>query len=921
MIKKYPWHFLYLIFVIFALINIFNKIEWTSSTDNILWEETKEGLVCLNSPASSPIKQGDLLLKVGKIPVKNKIDLARIITGKKYQRYEFVRDDLLSDKGVDISVTHTPASYYMIAFIGILFILITLNILNASIQPNSTISPPGIFFFLGLSLSGLLIFSPTGSYEDLDILFLILDRICYLLFPAMLLHYTLNFPIKSVFIKKSVSKKIIYLIYLIPGAHIIINTWFFVSVILPEEPVIPVIIVTLNFFRETSSHLFRLYLILSFAAIMHSSFRLVINKKQTRFIIPAAGAALSIISFIFLTLTPPALLNSMLHYLMIFSLAALPLSLAFFLSPKRVTDIESILKKSLSTSTILLFIFGVYFVVGFSSEQSWLLGIFWSLATLLTAGYLFRPIESTVQEYFEKIFSRSTYNFKRRLIDLINSLREERDLDSLSRNFLDSINHGFNLQKSSLIIYSRNSEFHLLPENRRINLSSEFIDGLMEAGSLTFTSHSVFEKKHPSDFRILSSLKYFQFLALKTRGNLTGVIAFGLKQDNRYLSLEDWELMYSIASSLSLSVENASLYSKLENQLNEINLLKEFNENIIENLNLGIVVLSKFNTIQTWNSFMEQKTGSLRKKALNKKAYTIFGEEIWRNILTHKKNSITLKSVTMPNAPEELSFDIYISSLKDHSNKVIGTILVIEDVTEKNMIQNQLVTSEKMASIGMLSAGIAHEINTPLTGISSYCQFILENPEDEDNFELIQKMQEQVIRANKITRTLLDFSRQKGTQPMELDIVQVIGQSISLVDHRLKKKNIAIDTDGLKIDNKIFGFPTRLQQLFINLIINACDAIEHTEGKISFAGNHTPEGILVSIKDNGTGISLENVDKIFDPFFTTKAPGKGTGLGLAITYNIVKEHYGEITISSEPGEGTTFNIILPFSSPLRRIKI
>jgi signal transduction histidine kinase len=256
----------------------------------------------------------------------------------------------------------------------------------------------------------------------------------------------------------------------------------------------------------------------------------------------------------------------------------------------------------------------------------------------------------------------------------------------------------------------------------------------------------------------------------------------------------------------------------------------------------------------------------------------------------------------------------------DSGGKRMGTILVFEDVTEKIFIQNQLVTSEKMVSLGLLSAGIAHEVNTPLTGISSYCQFILDNPKDPENTELIEKIQEQVQRANRIIRSLLDFSRQKGEKPSQLDMNTVINESIALMQHKLKQRNIHLKKD-FHFTHKICGFSTRLQQLFINLLLNAADAITSQDGVISISGTETETELLLRIKDNGKGIESKYLDKIFDPFFTTKAQGKGTGLGLSIAYAIVEEHYGEINANSKLNKGTTFTINFPIESPLRRMKI
>ena len=453
-----------------------------------------------------------------------------------------------------------------------------------------------------------------------------------------------------------------------------------------------------------------------------------------------------------------------------------------------------------------------------------------------------------------------------------------------------------------------------------ILLSKTIRDELFRRDHLVVTSTQEYSSRFPKDAKTLKPMGYYQFLPLKTADKLTGVVAIGLKEDGTYLSIEDWELLLNIAQSLSLSVENAFLYSELKTQLEEINWLKEFNETIIENLNFGIVVLSKLNIVLSWNQFMEEKFSISRRDAMNRKAYRVLGNSLWKQILPRKSSRISTFQTRIPLGGEDMMFDISISPLRDNAGKITGTILLFEDVTEKIRMMNQLITTEKMASIGMLSAGIAHEVNTPLTGISSYCQLILDNPDDPENMSFLVRIQEQIQRANKIIRSLLDFSRQQGEVPLEIDLDRVIQESLSLMEHKLKKKNVRIERD-IQLTRKFYGFQTRLQQLFINLLINATDAVDSSRGCIRLTGSNDDERITITVSDNGHGISDRNIANIFDPFFTTKGPGEGTGLGLSIAYNIVREHFGEMKVSSIKDEGTSFTIIFPIQNPLRRITL
>jgi len=914
MIKKYPWHFIYLVFVLIALVNIFQKIESKSSTDGITWETTPQGLVCVGAPKSGSIQTGDILLDVNRYVITSRIDLYRVIQNKKYCRYEIERDEMSRNVGVDIIDEYTPFSYYILVFSGIILILLTLWVLNTTIKQEIWLSPPAIFYLLGLCFAGFLIFSPTGKYDALDFLFLFLDTVAFIFFPALLLHFSLYFPIRSGILRRFRPRFLNTSIYLVPSAILLLNLFFVFRGL--ARPDTESLLYTLNQFRHISLVYFAVYLLLSLIQFLVSNLKLLAKHAQKKFLFPLLGVSISIITMLVFTVVP--LGTSDFSDLILIAIVFLPLSLTYYLGHRRFTDVELIIKKTLSLSSILLFIFGIYFLLGSDIMQNRLMGIFWSMAAILTAGLIFKPIEETVLTYVNKIFFRSSFDFKEKLKELILSLRQERDIASLARNFLQTINNGFQLQGSAFLVHYRKNIFYTHPEQTRVLLSRKFQENLFRKDRLSFLSADEFGKRFPKDVLVMQALNYFQFLPLKTQDQLIGLVAFGPKTDNTYLSVEDWDLLSSISSSLTLSVENAFLYSELTGKFKEISLLKEFNENIIENVNFGLVVLSSLNIIQVWNHFMEVRFRIPAARAINRKAHNIFDHPLWKKIYEKKQREAFFANEKVWVFDSEFIFDIYLSPLRDNLGKTIGTILVFEDVTEKIYIQNQLITSEKLASLGLLSAGIAHEVNTPLTGISSYCQFILENPHDPANSELVLKIQEQVKRANKIIRSLLDFSRQKGEQPLELDLNKVIDTSISLVEHQFKKKNPQLRKD-YDFKSRITGFSTRLQQLFINLLINANDALENENGLLTITGAETGEDLLVSISDNGRGISEKDLEKIFDPFFTTK--DQGTGLGLSICYNIVEEHYGTIKVQSKLTEGTVFTITFPRQSPLRSIKI
>jgi signal transduction histidine kinase len=252
-----------------------------------------------------------------------------------------------------------------------------------------------------------------------------------------------------------------------------------------------------------------------------------------------------------------------------------------------------------------------------------------------------------------------------------------------------------------------------------------------------------------------------------------------------------------------------------------------------------------------------------------------------------------------------------------------GALVVLEDVTARITLEEQLQQREKLSSIGLLAAGVAHEVNTPLTGVSSYTQMLLGMLNENDpKHALLQKVRAQAERATNIVNNLLNFSRTgSATEFAETDVSRVLDDTLQLLEPQLRRSQIEIVRDYDEDAPEAYANAGKLQQVFTNLILNARDAIPDGGGRITVSTLTADDGSLVAeISDNGIGIAPENVAKIYDPFYTTKGVGQGTGLGLAVSYGIVQEHAGRISVDSTPGHGTTFRITLPTARVRARLQ-
>jgi signal transduction histidine kinase len=245
----------------------------------------------------------------------------------------------------------------------------------------------------------------------------------------------------------------------------------------------------------------------------------------------------------------------------------------------------------------------------------------------------------------------------------------------------------------------------------------------------------------------------------------------------------------------------------------------------------------------------------------------------------------------------------------------VGRIILVDDITERVTLEAQLTQADKLSSIGLLAAGVAHEINTPLAVISSYAQMLSKQLKGDARLgPVLDKITQQSFRAAEIANGLLNFSRTSTTEFRDTNLNQVIHDTLALLEHQFKTAQIHVK---LELDEElpaIHGNPGKLQQVFLNLLLNAKDAMPGGGNlHITTRVNGHVEALIA---DSGSGIAPEHLKRIYDPFFTTKTtpkPGarRGTGLGLSVSYGIIQEHAGKIQVESAIGAGTTFHLEFP----------
>jgi two-component system, NtrC family, sensor kinase len=919
-----------LILLVLGCINIYKKIIWEEPTDGVIWEETPQGLKAIKVEEGSPaylgggIDKGDILYSINDVPIRSSIDLSKQLwkAGSLNQKviYEVIHKGDQIFPSFYLTTQGTSLIYFYLALIGLTTLVIGIIVL---INAGGRLPLPYIFFFfISLAFYSFYVFSPTGHLDALDNIFYWIDKVAFVIFPPLLFHFFLIFPKRKKFSRKIISSGVVF--YL-PGAVLLLSRVF---IHLPNF---------LDFsesfisrYYETLEKLdlfhFTVFTMTALGIIIHDSYKFTdfIIKKQLKWI--AYGLGLGIIPFSILYSVPFMLgaVPSKIGELTVILQALIPLTFAYSISRYKLMDLEVILKKAVTLVSSYVVIAILYFVVSSQTKifsENKLNALILGILAIILGATLFSPLKKLIQSLLDRVIYKRSYEYRRTLLSISQELSREKDLQKLSESLLELIYNALSLTSIALLLpnkkkkntlYIQNSRGNPSPSQKNIHLNNNLLNKIKEQDFVSLYSLTE-EKKHLIKENDFSSLGFFHLLPLKVEEKLIGCLAMGNKNDNTYLNSEDRELLKTISSPMALALENAYLYDQARDRALELEQLKDYSENIIESLTVGVAVMDQEGKIIGWNRVMEETFSQKKENVQGKKLLQVIGNKNYSALFPSdtQKGFRLLSEITLdlPQGKKKI-FDIAKTPLLDNKMNPYGTIIVFDDTTEKISLQQQLLTSEKLASLGLLSAGVAHEINTPLTGISSYVQMLQKKLNHTTHTQILKKIEDQADRVGKIVKNLLNLARDPSkTSQQKIDLKQSLLSIISLIDYKLKNMNIDLELE-LKEVEPILAQEERLQQVFINIILNALDAMPNG-GKLEISLFQKNGYNAVKIKDTGIGIKSQHIANIFDPFFTTKGFGKGTGLGLSISYAIIKEHEGHIDVESQVDHGTTFTIFIP----------
>jgi len=915
------------------------KIEHQSAIpdDGAWWMERNSHLVASrlepNGPAErAGIRRGDEVVSVN----GRSVDTAAAVTRQLYYSgvwskatYSLIRGQV----PLDVEVVLVPAERSMndwLRLIALIYLGIGLYVL---LRRWTAVGSTHFYIFCLVSFVFYSLHY-TGKFNTFDWMVLWANEVAWILQPALFLHFVLTFPERREFLSR--------------------HRWFIPALYLPGAILLGIQIVALRLLKPSASLLFDLdrihwaYLTIFFAsaaAVLWNNYTHAttpILRQQLKWI--TRGTILAITPFTLFYVLPYlfGVMPSMTMKVSVLSLGLLPLTFGYAIFRYRLMDVDLIFKRGMAYTLAAAAIVGVYFagvaaIAELVHTRVPSSGPYGLMVAIVVTALLFDPVRKWIQEKLDQFFYRTGYDYRRTLIEFGRELSSETDIDKMLSSLVDRLartllvdriaiflgnadSSRFELSKSFGIVQSAGLDLSFLAKPRMEDT----------AGHIFFENTRQLPRENGAAQDAIARLDLNYYIPCHARQKTIAFLGLGKTKEGDFLSSEDVELLEALAGYIGIAIQNGRLYASLEQKVSEYERLKDFNENIVESINVGVMAVDLQDRIESWNSQMEvmyaQPRWQVVGRPLNEVFPASFVEEFYRvrqNPGIHNLYKFRLITPT----GESRVVNVAMAPLVTRKFSVVGRLVIMDDITERIELEVQLTQADKLSSIGLMAAGVAHEVNTPLAVISSYTQMLAKQLQsDPQKAGLLDKITKQTFRASEIVNNLLNFSRTSGSELTELSLNKVIADTLALLEHQFKVAHIQVEPqlyDNLPL---IQGNAGRLQQVFLNLFLNAKDAMATSGGGTLKVATLNGEFVSVRVSDSGSGIAQENIQRIYDPFFTTKnAPAegqsRGTGLGLSVTYGIIQEHAGNIRVESRPGEGTTFTLDFPLISTRKAVHV
>lgn len=777
-------------------------------------------------------------------------------------------------------------TYLFLALVGVLYLLIGLY--TAARERSAAAR---VFAAICVASFAVYVLTPAGPHDALWKAFLLTEDFFRAALPALLLHFFLIFP-------RPVRRRGWIPLLYVPGAAYLA---------LQEAPLALEGPAAARLF-EWATRFWLIYFAGYAAAVLLRLARVIRRRsenaeieKQLRWI--GLGVAVGLSPFLILSVVPRVfgLASPWLSSLAVVPLVLVPLAFAYAILKWRLWDVEIFVREAVATTASVLlggmtFVFLNAFLdrtlqsVAEGGKNVIAFGSGLLLASMLV------PVKKRLTDVLERFQYHETYRARRALLDIARDFSTPRPQEELVRAIVQRVKDGLHVVPCALFLFDDPA----LPKEQ-----AELLADTLAEQDVWRLKGSAFGESEPEAALTLHAEGYRAFFAMRCGGSVVGALGIGHKDGRVPLSSEDEALLVALMAQAGLAYENARLYGALADRLEEIRTLQQYQESVIRSSSSGILVLDSDGRLHSANPAFGVLVGRSERE-LEGLAFDEVLPGVGLPATPDRDDESTLETRFLRADGEERDLRISLSAFQGDPGR---RVVLVDDVTDRVRAERALAERERLASLGVLAAGVAHEVNTPIAGLSSYAQLLLADTAPGDpRYAILKKMERQTFRAAHLVNNLLEFARPRPVAKIRTDLRRVIANAAESVEPTLASRRIVVDSPGGE-GLWVFGDPRELEQVFVNLLTNARDA--SPEGaEIMCAVRRDGSSVRAAIADRGIGLPAGAGEKLFQPFFTTKKSG-GTGLGLAISREIVRRHGGEIALLPRDGGGAEAIVTLP----------